>query len=113
MSLILIFLNRFVQKHVLKPLQTCLEFSLNLYLFSDSNRGRPGSPGHLVLHIHQLQQFHYRTIILPYERREYTFCLGGVTIDMEKGIIEVRFYQISNQRTGKLPLVFNIQLIIS
>ena len=60
----------------------------------DGTRGKPGSPGHLVLHIHQLQQFQYRTVILPYERREYTFCLGGVTIDMERGIIEVSSIQL-------------------
>ena len=52
--------------------------------------GRPGSPGHLALHIHMLRQFQHRSVILPYERREYTFCLGGVTIDMERGVLEVR-----------------------
>ncbi|KAK8748484.1 hypothetical protein OTU49_015819, partial [Cherax quadricarinatus] len=68
-------------------------------------RGRPGSPGHLLLHIHQLRQFQYRSVILPYERREYTFCLGGVTIDMERGVLEVGL--------GNPSLVENISLALS
>ncbi|KAG7178048.1 hypothetical protein Hamer_G003801 [Homarus americanus] len=68
-------------------------------------RGRPGSPGHLLLHIHQLRQFQYRSVILPYERREYTFCLGGVTIDMERGVMEVGM--------GNPSLVENISLALS
>lgn len=68
----------------------CSIVSVKIQLFFADGRGRPGCPGHLVLKIHQLRQFQTRTIILPYERREYTFCLGGVTIDMERGILEVR-----------------------